>query len=188
MKPSLSKLYKRNCFLWHNKGEHKFAKTCVKKCRYACTVYSMFKWRLPMGGTQKLCALKLICTFLLMAWVIQLGNTHQLFTLWYMYSYHQVKKDYNTLIKIFKEMEFTGKFKLEAHGLSLCCSPFILFWGNFIQNLPQVPPTKFLFIWLIILNAACLAEKHQIPISNSQPTALEASMLTIAPLMRLKSL
>ena len=28
-----------------------------------------------MGGTQKLCALKLICTFLLMTWVIQLGNT-----------------------------------------------------------------------------------------------------------------
>jgi glycerol uptake facilitator-like aquaporin len=67
----------RFCFLWHNKGEHKFAKTCVKKCRCACTVYSMFKWRLPMGETQKLCALKLICTFLLMTWVIQLGNAPQ---------------------------------------------------------------------------------------------------------------
>ena len=134
---------------------------------------------------------KIVCPkFDMYIFINDLGDTvrKQLFTLWYMYSYHQLKKDYNTLIKIFKEREFTGKFKLEAHGLSLCRSPFILFWGNFIQNLPQVLPTKFLFIWLLILNAACLAEKHQIPISNSQPTALEASMLTIAPLMRLKSL
>ena len=30
--------------------------------------------------------------------------------------------------------------------MSLCRSPFILFWGNFIQNLPYVLPTKLLFI------------------------------------------
>ena len=33
--------------------------------------------------------------------------------------------------------------KLEA----LCCSPVILFWGNFIQNLPKALPTKFQLIW-----------------------------------------
>ena len=33
-------------------------------------------------------------------------------------------------------------------GLSLCRSPFILLGGNLIQNLPQVLPTKFRFIWL----------------------------------------
>jgi hypothetical protein len=34
-------------------------------------------------------------------------------------------------------------------GLSLCRTLFILFWGNIIQNLPQVLPTKFWFIWLL---------------------------------------
>jgi hypothetical protein len=27
--------------------------------------------------------------------------------------------------------------------------PFILLWGNLIQNLPYVLPTKFRFIWLL---------------------------------------
>jgi hypothetical protein len=33
-------------------------------------------------------------------------------------------------------------------GLSLCRSPFIMRWGNLIQNLPLVLPTKFWVIWL----------------------------------------
>ena len=36
--------------------------------------------------------------------------------------------------------------KLEAQW---CHSPFILLWGNLIQNLPWVLPAKFRFIWLL---------------------------------------
>ena len=69
-----------------------------------------------MGRTQKLCPLNLMCTFLLN----DLGDTVRKHTSIVYFMVHntlitiEVKKDYNTLIKIFKEMEFTGKFKLEA--------------------------------------------------------------------------
>jgi hypothetical protein len=41
-----------------------------------------------------------------------------------------------------------GNLKWRPSGLSLCRSPFILLWGNLIQNLPYVLPTKFWFICL----------------------------------------
>ena len=46
-----------------------------------------------------------------------------------------------------KDRQHNDQKKLELSGLSLCHSPFILLWGNLIQNLPQVLPTKF---WIIL--------------------------------------
>ena len=42
----------------------------------------------------------------------------------------------------------SGIIDMHINRARACRSPFILLRGNLIQNLPQVLPTKFRFIWL----------------------------------------